>query len=72
MVDVAGIEPATPCLQNSSATFRKSCHFNHRIENSRLSTSGRLCLGVRECGYLFVGSLQKSLHFPAIVIGAAT
>ena len=32
LVDVAGIEPATPCLQNSSASFRKSRYFNHRID----------------------------------------
>ena len=71
-MDVAGIEPATPCLQNSPASFRKSRHFNHRIESSRFTYAGELCLGVRECGRLFVGSLQKSLHFSASNTGAMT
>ena len=45
LVDVAGIEPATPCLQNSPASFRKSRHFNHRIETSRLTSAGRIVPG---------------------------
>ncbi len=40
LVDVAGIEPATPCLQNSPATTCKLLHFNHSIDNSRLVSSG--------------------------------
>jgi hypothetical protein len=61
-VDVTGIEPVTPCLQNSSARFCNPRHFNHSIENSKLSPSVRVWLDVLKCGSLHVGSLQKSLQ----------
>ena len=62
LVDVTGIEPVTPCLQNKTATPPKSNHFNHSIENSRLNSSARVWLDVRRCAGLNVGSLQKSLQ----------
>jgi hypothetical protein len=65
LVDVTGFEPATPCLQNRNATFRKRLIFNHSIEKSKLSTSARPCRDVCKCGSLNVGSLQKSLQSSA-------
>jgi hypothetical protein len=53
-------------------TFRKRLIFNHAIENLRLSFAGRMCRGVRKCGCLHVGSLQKSLQSSAIEIGATS
>jgi hypothetical protein len=69
-VDVTGIEPATPCLQSSQTSSRKSRSFRHSITNSRVSFVQRMCAGVPECRHLHVGSLQKSLQSAAIQIGA--
>jgi hypothetical protein len=70
-VDVTGIEPVTPCLQNSPATSCKPPHFNHSIEDSILSSSARVWLDVCKCSGLIVGSLQKSLQSSAIEKGVA-
>jgi hypothetical protein len=60
LLDVIGIEPVTRCLQNSPTSSCKPCHFNHSIENSRVSPSIRLWLDVRKCGSLRVRSLRSS------------
>ena len=70
-MDVAGIEPATPCLQNRNATFRKRFFFNHSIEDSRLSCPRKMCRDMTGCSHLHVGSLQKSLQSSATEEGAA-
>jgi hypothetical protein len=70
LVDVTGFEPATPCLQNSLATFRNPRGFYHSIENSNLSSPARQWLDVCECSSLHVGSLQKSLQSSATEKGA--
>jgi hypothetical protein len=63
MVDVTGIEPVTPCLQNSQTDSRKSLLFMQSIRASRLKHSRHMCVVVATCGHLHVGSLQKSLQF---------
>jgi hypothetical protein len=55
MVDVTGIEPVTPCLQNSPTSFCNPHRFNQSIENSRVGSSVRVWLDVRKCGSLHVG-----------------
>jgi hypothetical protein len=62
LVDVTGIEPVTPCLQNSPTTSCKPRHFNQSIEKSNLKSVDEVCADVRRCGLLHVGSLQKSLQ----------
>jgi hypothetical protein len=59
LLDVTGIEPVTRCLQNSPTSSCKPCHFNHSIENSRVSPSVRMWLDVCKCGSLHVRSLQS-------------
>ena len=61
-MDVTGIEPVTPCLQNSPTTSRKPRHFNQAIEKANLKSFDRLCADVCRCGLLHIGSLQKSLQ----------
>jgi hypothetical protein len=63
MVDVAGIEPATPCLQNKSAGPRNALHLNGCSENQALNTPDRMCAAVSGCARLIAGSLQKPLQF---------
>jgi hypothetical protein len=72
MVDVTGIEPVTPCLQNSPTSFCNPCHFNQSKDNSKLNSSSGVWLYVRECGCLHVGSLQKSLQSRSPLTGANT
>jgi hypothetical protein len=72
MVDVTGIEPVTPCLQNSPTSFCNPHRFNQSIENSRVGSSVRVWLDVRKCGSLHVGSLQKSLQSTTLQRGAIT
>jgi hypothetical protein len=61
-VDVTGIEPVTPCLQNSPTSSCNPCQFNQSKENPKLNSSSGVWLYVRECISLHVGSLQKSLQ----------
>jgi hypothetical protein len=70
MVDVTGIEPVTPCLQNIPTSSNNLRIFKPRLENSRRSATSLLCSVVAECSWLHVGSLQKSLQSPAIESGA--
>ena len=62
LVDVTGIEPVAPCLQNSPTTSCKPRHFNQSIEKSNLKSFDEVCADVCRCGLLHVGSLQKSLQ----------
>jgi hypothetical protein len=66
---VTGIEPVTPCLQNMETGFRKPFHFSSPNKTQVLKLAKRMCLGVRECRSLHVGSLQKSLHSSQSKIG---
>src|SRR5260221_6853754 len=70
LVDVTGFEPATPCLQSMEIGFRKPFRFSSQNKIQILKSRERMCLDVRRCGYLFAGSLQKSLHSSAIAEGA--
>jgi hypothetical protein len=72
MVDVTGIEPVTPCLQNSPTSRCNPCYFNQSKENSKLNSSSGVWLYVRKCIRLHVGSLQKSLQSSACATGAMT
>jgi hypothetical protein len=62
MVDVTGIEPVTPCLQNSPLVFRNTFFLSYLEHSSKLSLPSRMCPDVRGCGRLIAGSLQKSLQ----------
>ena len=70
LVDVAGIEPATPCLQSSYLTSCKTFVFRHLKEDLGLSSLHRMRPGVPGCSHLIVGSLQKSLQSSANEKGA--
>src|SRR5271170_5132733 len=70
LVDVTGIEPVTPCLQNSPTSSCNPCHFNQPKENSKLNSSSGVWLYVRKCISLHVRSLQKSLQYSATAMGA--
>jgi hypothetical protein len=65
MARPARLELATLCLEDRQPSFYKSFDFNHAIENSTLSSTRGLWLGVARCTGLIVGSLQKSLHSSA-------
>ena len=71
-MDVTGIEPVTPCLQNSPTSFCNPRYFNQSKENSTLNSSSGVWLDVRKCASLHVGSLQKSLQSSASELRAAT
>ena len=71
LVGARGFEPRTSCAQGRLLTSRKQSVFNHSIENLRLISSRRMCLGVRGCIHLHAGSLQKSLQSRAMEKGAA-
>ena len=62
MVDVAGLEPATPCLQSKGPTLCNLLIFNPDSENQGLSRVQSLCPAVSGGAHLLAGSLQKSLH----------
>jgi hypothetical protein len=64
LVDVTGIEPVTPCLQNSPTSSCNPDNFNRSTEKSRLESTGKVWPDVCKYGCLRVGSLQKSLHSP--------
>src|SRR5258708_28364866 len=72
LVDVTGFEPATPCLQSMEMGFRNPFHFSIQKKIKILKLPDGMCLDVRRCGYLFAGSLQKSLHSSTIEKGAQT
>src|SRR5271156_6229207 len=72
LVDVTGIEPVTPCLQNSLTTSGNPCYFNQSKENPKLNSSSGVWLYVRKCISLHVGSLQKSLQPSNFLHGAST
>jgi len=63
LVDVTGFEPATPCLQSIFECIRKSRFFRQLIHTSIIKRSPHMCVDVRKCGRLYVGSLQNSLQF---------
>jgi hypothetical protein len=70
VVDVTGFEPATPCLQNTFGLSRKSHIFTQSIHTSSFDHHRLMCVVVRKCGRLYVGSLQKSLQSFATTAGA--
>ena len=72
LVDVTGIEPVTPCLQNSPTTSCNPCYFGQSKENPKLNSSSGVWLYVRKCISLHVWSLQKSLQSLILLTGATT
>jgi hypothetical protein len=62
LVDVAGIEPATPCLQSNGNALANPRTFNQPSKNSMIMRFSGLWLDVCRCDRLSVGSLQKSLQ----------
>jgi hypothetical protein len=65
LVGASGFEPEASCAQDRQPSLCKSFDFNHAIENSTVSSTRELWLGVARCTGLIVGSLQKSLHLSA-------
>jgi hypothetical protein len=63
LVGAPGFEPGASCAQDRIPSSRKCLDFNHAIENSRRYFVACMCVDVRRCGCLIVGSLQKSLQF---------
>ena len=63
LVGAPRFELGTSCAQDRQPSFYKSFDFNHAVENSTVSPTQELWLGVARCTGLIVGSLQKSLHF---------
>jgi hypothetical protein len=62
LVDVTGIEPVTPCLQNKIFALRKPSRFSNRPDNKAFSSQSRMCADVSGYVRLIIGSLQKSLQ----------
>jgi hypothetical protein len=62
MVDVTGIEPVTPCLQNKIFASRKASRFSDRPDNKAFRFQSRMCAAVSGYVRLIIGSLQKSLQ----------
>jgi hypothetical protein len=61
-VDVAGIEPAAPCLQNKLFASRKASQFSDCPDNKAFRFQSRMCAAVSGYVRLIIGSLQKSLQ----------
>jgi len=72
LVDVAGIEPATPCLQSNASALRKLNPSITHEENKTFELLGGVWLAVCGCSRLLVGSLQKSLQFRMSETGGQT
>jgi hypothetical protein len=62
LVDVTGIEPVIPCLQNKIFASRKASRFNDHPDNKAFRFQGRMCAAVSGYVRLIIGSLQKSLQ----------
>lgn len=68
-MDVAGIEPATPCLQNNEPTICKPLRITISTQKYELRCVSGMWLAVSRCTQTFARSLQKSLHSVALNIG---
>ena len=62
MVGAPGFEPGASCAQDIKHAPAKSLRLNATLVKSAASHNSWLWLAVAGFGYLFAGSLQKSLH----------
>ena len=62
VVDVTGIEPVTPCLQNKIFALRKPSRFSDHPDNKAFRFQSRMCAAVSGYVRMIIGSLQKSLQ----------
>jgi hypothetical protein len=63
VVGAPGFEPGASCAQGRIASLAKSFLFNHAVENKARCFVPHMCVDVRRCSRLIIGSLQKSLQF---------